>query len=194
MKKTWITAGVLFAILVVVALLYPRWSGGPQPGDVAFAPPPPAPSPAEPAATPGGARVEFAVPVATPPSEERRPPRPRKPRPPAARPAPGTVPKVQAETSAPRLGDYLDVVAAEIAEQWRLPGSARGRTIPVILKIARDGRVLWALVDGSSGDPAIDESVAKLVEALKRDGLSPLPDGYPYEELDVGLVLDPAGR
>jgi hypothetical protein len=107
----------------------------------------------------------------------------------------GTAPRVRVRPTVPRLADYFRTLSTEIGDRWTLPESAAGRTttIPIVLKIARDGRVLWALVEGSSGDPAIDDSVARMIDDLKREGLPPLPDQYPYDELDIGLVLNAAG-
>lgn len=195
MGKTWTVLGlVLLAVLAAAAVLYGLWPSTGRPALEARPAPSPeaaAPAPAQP--PPGAARVEFASPVATP-------------RPPAARPAPRSGvarppsrpdPRVQARSSAPQLSDYLDVVAAEIGDRWAMPKpeAPTDARVPVVLKIGREGQVLWAMASASAGDRAIDASIARMIDDLKRNGLPPLPRGYPYDELDVGLVLRPgAGR
>lgn len=177
---------------------------GPQAGPAAGG----AAEQAAPAPSPAGARAQFAPPAATPEAPGPRPaatPGARKRQAQATAELPADsradrsgkppVPRVRVKPSNPRLADYFRAVSAEVGDRWRLPASAgrRNAAIPVVLKIARDGRVLWALIDGSSGDAAIDASVATMIEGVKREGLPPLPDHYPYDELDIGLVLNPAG-
>lgn len=191
MRRRWpVVTLLLVVVLVTGALFYALRAGRERPAPEPAPPPPPQTALPTPEATvPSGSQVEFAVPASTPtPQEPRRAPRPRRARSPAA-----PDPRVQAQSSAPRLGPYLESVAAEIGERWVMPKSpapTKAR-IPVVLKIARDGRILWAHVSGSTGDRAIDASIAKMIADLEREGLEPLPDGYPYDELDVGLVLYP---
>ncbi len=222
-KRWVAAGAILLAALAAGLLLFRPWSATERPSSTAArreAPPVAGPAgpatgkPADAAATPGaspappaGSRVEFATPQATPAGQEAQPratPDTRQRR--AASTVPGadqrpgrsgraSPSRVQVKVTAPQLADYFQAVSGEIAGRWRLPKSAapRSATIPVVLKVARDGRVLWALVEGSSGEAAIDASVARMIEDIKQTGLPPLPGDYPYDELDIGLVLNPAG-
>lgn len=206
---------LLVALLAIVLLYaYARWPGGERPvraarpaaagrpvAPVASATPTPA---ARETPSPPSPRAEFSQaepksrPPAGAPQARRRPAGTTTDRPAGSDAArSGTAPgaRVRIRPTTPRLTDYFETISTEIGSRWRAPDATerRGTGVPVVLKIARDGRVLWALVEGSSGDPAIDGSVTGLIEDLKRDGLPPLPDDYPYDELDIGLVLNAAG-
>ncbi len=218
-RKRAAAGALLLAALVAAALFRVQWTGTDRPHSAARPPeqgrgqqtsppdqnrqqtgtasPPPGPaaqkSVEQQRAIPGpeqkrspGARAEFAHPEATPRGLAS---------PPAGRS--GTAPglRLQVQPTAPQLADYFRAVSAKVADRWSLPKTVKRRdaTIPIVLKIARDGRVLWAVIEGSSGDPAIDDSVAKMIEDIRREGLPPLPDQYPYDELDIGLTLNSAG-
>ena len=198
---------LLFALLLGIALVYAyaRRPWGERPAQVqrpavAVASPTPAAVETPP---PAGPRAEFSEaeppspPPAVPPQARRRPDGATAGRSAddgAGRSGTASRARVRVKPTTPRLTDYFETISTEIGSRWQVPESAgrRAAAVPVVIKVARDGRVVWALVEGSSGDPAIDGSVNGLIEDLKRDGLPPLPDHYPYDELDVGLVLNAA--
>jgi protein TonB len=137
--------------------------------------PPPAPSPPPPAQQPQRAQPQPQRPPTRPPAAEQ-----------AARPAPSPLQNptdVIIGPSGPTQNEYFMQLHRKLAQHRYYPQSARDRhqegRVVVRLVISRDGRLLDARVDRSSGYPAID---AAEVDAAKRAApFPPLPVHVPGE-------------
>jgi len=150
--------------------------------------PPPEPPPPPPTA------MDFpkAAPPPPPPQQQPRPPPQRPPQQPAQQPAPRP-PENQAAApapspltpptdviigpSGPSQNDYFVQLARRLAENRYYPQSARDRhqegRVVVRVVIARNGQLIDARVERSSGVPAIDE--AELDTVRRSSPFPPLP-------------------
>ncbi len=91
-----------------------------------------------------------------------------------------------------RLAAYYTAINSKVQKEWVLPpyDKRTGRLEAiVVLKIARNGRILGFEFEKRSGDANLDESVARAVR--KADPLPPLPDFFRESVLEVGIRFIP---
>ena len=91
-----------------------------------------------------------------------------------------------------RLAAYYISINNKIQQVWVLPpyDKRNGKLEAiVVLKIARDGRILGFDFEKRSGDDKLDESVARAIR--KSDPLPPLPDFFRESVLEVGIRFIP---
>jgi TonB family protein len=91
-----------------------------------------------------------------------------------------------------RLAAYYTAINSKVQQAWVLPpyDKRNGKLEAiVVLKIARDGRILGFEFEKRSGDANLDESVARAVR--KADPLPPLPDFFRESTLEVGIRFIP---
>lgn len=81
---------------------------------------------------------------------------------------------------------YVNSVQELIKKRWRASNRSLNHT-KVLFQIAKDGRVISAKIDSSSGDPAIDKVAMDAVQAASP--FHPLPTGAP-DAVDVLFSFD----
>ena len=91
---------------------------------------------------------------------------------------------------------YYALVRQTMYEAWSQPSSLAGRsglTAEVTIRVQRDGRILSREMTRSSGNPVMDDSVMKAVQAVTQ--LRPLPPQFPgaSHEITIEFELTPGG-
>ena len=86
---------------------------------------------------------------------------------------------------------YFAVIRDGVQENWAYPEEFNGKDMSVIvsIKIARDGRLMKAWIEKSSGNRRFDSSLMNAVE--KAAPFPPLPDGFEEEYLETGIRFCP---
>lgn len=167
----------------------PTQPGAPlAPSEPAAAPEPEQPPPPEPSPPPEPAPAVVAAPQ-PPPRPEIRPRHPAPAAPASAAPAaPAPAAPAEAGLSAP-VGispDWRDAVAAWLQAHKTYPYEARRRgqegQARVRFTIARDGRVLDAVILDATGSVALDRAVGALLDALRQSRF-PFPAAMTLAEI-----------
>lgn len=91
---------------------------------------------------------------------------------------------------------YYALVRQTMYDAWSQPSSLAGRsglTAEVTIRVQRDGRILSREMTRSSGNPVMDDSVMKAVQAVTQ--LRPLPPQFPgaSHEITIEFELTPGG-
>jgi len=80
---------------------------------------------------------------------------------------------------------YVQQMLARIHQRWQRT-AVRGTAVAIVrFTIARDGRVLDASIETSSGVPILDRSSLRAV--MLADPMPPLPNSYPRDQVGVHL-------
>jgi TonB family protein len=167
------------------------------------APPPPVPPP------PPKPQPQPVPRAQTPPAAAQRPPAPQQQLPPsplshfsqrdssaqpqqAARPAPSFTNPADVYGQRKAQEDYLWSVVRKISQHRYYPKSAREKSeeglVVTLVTIARDGRLLNATINRSSGYPTLDNAVLEIIR--QSAPYAPLPSDVPGEQHTFVLPLN----
>lgn len=150
--------------------------------------PPPKPPPPRPRVEPSTQRVTR---VQQPPAPARRPPLTADQiREQLARGLPASSASTSARDDFP--GWYFAMVRQTLYDAWLQPSglsAASGLTVHVLIRVERDGTISRRQLVKPSGNAAMDDSVMRAVESVRK--LRPLPDQYrgPYRDITVEFEL-----
>jgi TonB family protein len=80
---------------------------------------------------------------------------------------------------------YVQQMLTKVHQRWQRTAVKGTAVVVVAFTIARDGRVLDAFVETSSGVSILDRSSLRAV--MLSDPLPPLPNSYPRDQVGVHL-------
>ena len=88
----------------------------------------------------------------------------------------------------PDFGPYMRELQRRIKMNWDPPKGNESKTVVLLFKIARDGRLLSSRVSRSSGLPTADRAALKAVELTAP--FRPLPADYKGQSIDIQFTFD----
>ena len=79
-------------------------------------------------------------------------------------------------------GQFIEILKSIYFNNWREPSDAtvEDGVVKVTVTVARDGSVMSARITKSSGDPAVDRSVQRTLDSVKK--IVPFPPGWKESE------------
>ena len=88
----------------------------------------------------------------------------------------------------PDFGPYMRELQRRIKLNWDPPKGNESKTVVLLFKIARDGRLLSCRVNRSSGLPSADQAAIKAVELTAP--FRPLPADFKGQNIDIQFTFD----
>lgn len=88
----------------------------------------------------------------------------------------------------PDFGPYMRELQRRIKLNWDPPKGNESKTVVLLFKIARDGRLLSCRVHKSSGLPTADQAALKAVELTAP--FRPLPADFKGQNIDIQFTFD----
>lgn len=88
----------------------------------------------------------------------------------------------------PDFGPYMRELQRRIKLNWDPPKGNESKTVVLLFKIAKDGRLLSCRVNKSSGLPSADQAALKAVEATAP--FRPLPADFKGQSIDIQFTFD----
>lgn len=88
----------------------------------------------------------------------------------------------------PDFGPYMRELQRKIKLNWDPPKGNESKTVVLLFKIARDGRLLSSRVHRSSGLPSADQAALKAVELTAP--FRPLPADFKGQSIDIQFTFD----
>ena len=88
----------------------------------------------------------------------------------------------------PDFGPYMRELQRRIKLNWDPPKGNESKTVVLLFKIARDGRLLSCKVHRSSGLPSADQAALKAVELTAP--FRPLPADFKGQSIDIQFTFD----
>ena len=88
----------------------------------------------------------------------------------------------------PDFGPYMRELQRRIKLNWDPPKGNESKTVVLLFKIARDGRLLSCRVHRSSGLPTADQAALKAVELTAP--FRPLPADFKGQSIDIQFTFD----
>ena len=88
----------------------------------------------------------------------------------------------------PDFGPYMRELQRRIKLNWDPPKGNESKTVVLLFKIARDGRLLSCRVHRSSGLPSADQAALKAVELTAP--FRPLPADFKGQNIDIQFTFD----
>ena len=88
----------------------------------------------------------------------------------------------------PDFGPYMRELQRRIKLNWDPPKGNESKTVVLLFKIARDGRLLSCRVHKSSGLPTADQAALKAVELTAP--FRPLPGDFKGQSIDIQFTFD----
>ena len=88
----------------------------------------------------------------------------------------------------PDFGPYMRELQRRIKLNWDPPKGNESKTVVLLFKIARDGRLLSCRVHRSSGLPTADQAALKAVELTAP--FRPLPADFKGQNIDIQFTFD----
>ena len=92
-----------------------------------------------------------------------------------------------------RFRQYYQLIYEKIYQAWTLPEYVmereRSREAIVVIKVQRDGKILSAVFETTSGNQQFDISVMNAIK--KANPLPPLPDDFRDSFLEIGVRFIP---
>ncbi len=88
----------------------------------------------------------------------------------------------------PDFGPYMRELQRRIKLNWDPPKGNESKTVVLLFKIARDGRLLSSRVHRSSGLPSADQAALKAVELTAP--FRPLPADFKGQSIDIQFTFD----
>lgn len=88
----------------------------------------------------------------------------------------------------PDFGPYMRELQRRIKLNWDPPKGNESKTVVLLFKIARDGRLLSCRVHRSSGLPSADQAALKAVELTAP--FRPLPGDFKGQSIDIQFTFD----
>lgn len=88
----------------------------------------------------------------------------------------------------PDFGPYMRELQRRIKLNWDPPKGNESKTVVLLFKIARDGRLLSCRVNKSSGLPSADQAALKAVELTAP--FRPLPADFKGQSIDIQFTFD----
>ena len=88
----------------------------------------------------------------------------------------------------PDFGPYMRELQRRIKLNWDPPKGNESKTVVLMFKIARDGRLLSCRVNRSSGLPSADQAAIKAVELTAP--FRPLPADFKGQNIDIQFTFD----
>lgn len=90
--------------------------------------------------------------------------------------------------AAPDFGPYMRDLQRRIKMNWDPPKGNESKTVVLLFKIARDGRLLSCKIHRSSGLPSADQAALKAVELTAP--FRPLPADFKGQSIDIQFTFD----
>ena len=91
--------------------------------------------------------------------------------------------------------EYANNIVRQINRYWRPPDTARPLRAEITFVIERSGEVLDVQWLQRSGDATFDLEARGAIEAAARaDVFGPLPEAFPFDQLQVSFYFDPSSR
>ena len=88
----------------------------------------------------------------------------------------------------PDFGPYMRELQRRIKLNWDPPKGNESKTVVLLFKIAKDGRLLSCRVNKSSGLPSADQAALKAVELTAP--FRPLPADFKGDNIDIQFTFD----
>ena len=88
----------------------------------------------------------------------------------------------------PDFGPYMRELQRRIKLNWDPPKGNESKTVVLLFKIARDGRLLSSRIHKSSGLPSADQAALKAVELTAP--FRPLPADFKGQNIDIQFTFD----
>ncbi len=88
----------------------------------------------------------------------------------------------------PDFGPYMRELQRKIKLNWDPPKGNESKTVILLFKIAKDGRLLSCKVNKSSGLPSADQAALKAVELTAP--FRPLPADFKGQSIDIQFTFD----
>jgi len=92
-----------------------------------------------------------------------------------------------------RFSQYYQSIYAKVYQAWTLPEyvieKEGSREAIVTIKVQRDGKILSAVFEKTSGNQQFDASVMNAIK--KANPLPPLPDDFRESFLEIGVRFTP---
>ncbi len=88
----------------------------------------------------------------------------------------------------PDFGPYMRELQRRIKLNWDPPKGNESKTVVLLFKIAKDGRLLSSKVHRSSGLPSADQAALKVVELTAP--FRPLPADFKGQSIDIQFTFD----
>ena len=88
----------------------------------------------------------------------------------------------------PDFGPYMRELQRRIKLNWDPPKGNESKTVVLLFKIARDGRLLSCKIHRSSGLPSADQAALKAVELTAP--FRPLPADFKGQSIDIQFTFD----
>lgn len=88
----------------------------------------------------------------------------------------------------PDFGPYMRELQRRIKLNWDPPKGNESKTVVLLFKIAKDGRLLSCRVNRSSGLPSADQAALKAVELTAP--FRPLPADFKGQNIDIQFTFD----
>ena len=88
----------------------------------------------------------------------------------------------------PDFGPYMRELQRRIKLNWDPPKGNESKTVVLLFKIAKDGRLLSCRVNRSSGLPSADQAALKAVELTAP--FKPLPADFKGQSIDIQFTFD----
>lgn len=88
----------------------------------------------------------------------------------------------------PDFGPYMRELQRRIKLNWDPPKGNESKTVVLLFKIARDGRLISSRVHRSSGLPSADQAALKAVELTAP--FRPLPADFKGQSIDIQFTFD----
>ena len=88
----------------------------------------------------------------------------------------------------PDFGPYMRELQRRIKLNWDPPKGNESKTVVLLFKIAKDGRLLSCRVNRSSGLPSADQAALKAVELTAP--FRPLPADFKGQSIDIQFTFD----
>ncbi|MFQ5529522.1 MAG: TonB C-terminal domain-containing protein [Gemmatimonadota bacterium] len=91
--------------------------------------------------------------------------------------------------------EYANTIVRQINRYWRPPDTSRPLEAEITFIIDRSGEVSEVRWLRRSGSTTFDLEARGAIEAAAReDAFGPLPDAFPFDELQVSFYFDPSSR
>ena len=91
-------------------------------------------------------------------------------------------------SSSPDFGPYMRELQRRIKLNWDPPKGNESKTVVLLFKIAKDGRLLSSRVHRSSGLQSADQAALKAVELTAP--FRPLPADFKGQSIDIQFTFD----
>ena len=88
----------------------------------------------------------------------------------------------------PDFGPYMRELQRSIKLNWEPPKGSEDKTVVLLFKIAKDGRLLSSKIHKSSGLQSADQAALKAVELTTP--FNPLPQDFNGENIDIHFTFD----